>query len=86
MAIDVMLTKISAKSGIKKFGGKSDLAMFDKFKQLDDGPVLGNLFMLNINPYRLTTIKKQGSLEVINLIATCSSPIRPLFLHAFSFE
>ena len=63
LAMDVTLTEITAKKGIKKHGEIAVAAIYKEYTQLEYMKVMGAL-----NPYSLTISQKKGALRAINLI------------------
>ena len=67
-AVNVLLTQMSAKEGIRKHGDKAIAVFVKEFKQLDKGPMAGKKVICPIEYDTLTTKDKREALEAINLI------------------
>ena len=63
LAVDVTLTQMTAKKGIKKHGERAVAAINKEYTKLEDMKVMGGL-----NPDSLTISQKKGALRAINLI------------------
>ena len=59
---------MNAKKGIKLFGDKEITSMFNKYKQLDDGPMPCKPVVAAFNPDQLTPLDRNKTLESVNLI------------------
>ena len=68
VATDVIFTKMSAKSGINKFGEKEVEAMVKNYIQIDKGPMEGRPFVTPIDTDTLSYKDKRKVLEVVNII------------------
>ena len=58
LATDIMLTRISEKSGIKIFGEKAVAAMVKEYRYIDKGPMEGNQIFTPIDTETLSYDEK----------------------------
>ena len=63
-----MLTQMSAKGSINKFGEYAVLFIFKEFEQLKNGAMPGKPVFRTINPDVITTRKIKGAREAANFI------------------
>ena len=68
LSYKVMFMQINVKKGIKIFGERENSDMFKVYKQLDDGPMPGKPVVAHFNPYVLTPVDRNKTLEDVNLI------------------
>ena len=59
---------MNTKKVINLFGEIEIAAMFKEYKQLDSGPMPGKLVVVPFNPYVLTPLDKNKTLEAVDLI------------------
>ena len=68
VATDIMFTKMSAKSGIKKFGEKTVADMIKQYRQINKGPMEGKPVVTYIDHETLSYKDKRKAIKSVNLI------------------